>query len=305
MALQAGLECPIRQPLLLLMGICTVTLTQTRRKDLGTMPRPQCQGLQGMGEMRLSTLIATVPSWTTKQDEDSKAVQKKTRNNKDEGKRLQGGSGPTSHQGPHWCQSQALVSLERWKGWMGGQVEVNKEMVGMGREEIRVALCEDDLESSQGGRERDKHSSGEETARLFPLPITSHSTAETGRKSDISFYYQVIEKILGLASLTCEVEEDDYIPRGQLYLHGDPQWNVDARNTLRAPLYYLQQLGREGEMRQTSSASSSHLNKKPVTQLDRDTSKISRGLAPTCFLQNLGSPGSEGPCGLLAVAVGV
>lgn len=45
-------------------------------------------------------------------------------------------------------------SLERWKGWMGGQVEVNKEMVGMEREEMRVVLCEDDLESSQGGRER-------------------------------------------------------------------------------------------------------------------------------------------------------
>ncbi len=44
-------------------------------------------------------------------------------------------------------------SLERWKGWMGGQVEVNKEMVGMEREEMRVVLCEDDLESSQGGRE--------------------------------------------------------------------------------------------------------------------------------------------------------
>lgn len=48
---------------------------------------------------------------------------------------------------------------------MGGQVEVNKEMVGMGGEEMRVALCEDDLESSQGGRERysekDKHSSGQ------------------------------------------------------------------------------------------------------------------------------------------------
>lgn len=48
---------------------------------------------------------------------------------------------------------------------MGGQVEVNKEMVGMGREEMRVVLCEDDLESSQEGRERngesDKHSSGQ------------------------------------------------------------------------------------------------------------------------------------------------
>lgn len=37
---------------------------------------------------------------------------------------------------------------------MGGQVEVNKEMVGMEREEMRVVLCEDDLESSQGGRPR-------------------------------------------------------------------------------------------------------------------------------------------------------
>lgn len=45
------------------MGICTVTLTQTRRRDLGTMPRPQYQGLQGMGEMRLSALIATLLSW--------------------------------------------------------------------------------------------------------------------------------------------------------------------------------------------------------------------------------------------------
>lgn len=44
-------------------------------------------------------------------------------------------------------------SLERWKGWMGGQVEVNKEMVGLEREEMRVVLCEDDLETSQGGRE--------------------------------------------------------------------------------------------------------------------------------------------------------
>lgn len=60
---RAGLECPIRQPLLLLMGICTVTLTQTRWRDLGTMPRPQCQGLQGTGEMRLSTLIATFFGW--------------------------------------------------------------------------------------------------------------------------------------------------------------------------------------------------------------------------------------------------
>lgn len=36
---------------------------------------------------------------------------------------------------------------------MGGQVEVNKEMVGLEREEMRVVLCEDDLETSQGGRE--------------------------------------------------------------------------------------------------------------------------------------------------------
>lgn len=36
---------------------------------------------------------------------------------------------------------------------MGGQVEVNKEMVRMEREEMRVVLCEDDLESSQGGTE--------------------------------------------------------------------------------------------------------------------------------------------------------
>lgn len=66
-------------------------------------------------------------------------------------------------------------SLERWKGWMGGQVEVNKEMAGMEREEMRVVPCEDDLELSQGGRERngergggrerDEHSSGGEKAR--------------------------------------------------------------------------------------------------------------------------------------------
>ena len=37
---------------------------------------------------------------------------------------------------------------------MGGQVEVNKEMVGMVREEMRVVLCEDDLEPSQGRRKR-------------------------------------------------------------------------------------------------------------------------------------------------------
>lgn len=60
---QAGLECPIRQPLLLLMGICIVTLTQTRWRDLGTMPRPRCQGLRGMGEMRLSAPIATLLGW--------------------------------------------------------------------------------------------------------------------------------------------------------------------------------------------------------------------------------------------------
>lgn len=41
-------------------------------------------------------------------------------------------------------------SLERWKGWMGGQVEVNKEMVGMEREEMRVVLCEDDLRKGRG-----------------------------------------------------------------------------------------------------------------------------------------------------------
>ncbi len=32
----------------------------------------------------------------------------------------------------------------------------------------------------------------------------------------------MFSKILALTSLTCEVKEDDYIPRGQLYLHGDP-----------------------------------------------------------------------------------
>ncbi|KAK2849406.1 hypothetical protein Q5P01_009240 [Channa striata] len=51
------------------------------------MPRPRCRGLQGTGEMRLSALIATVPSWTTRQDVDSKAVQKKTRNKKEGGHR--------------------------------------------------------------------------------------------------------------------------------------------------------------------------------------------------------------------------
>ena len=45
-------------------------------------------------------------------------------------------------------------SPERWKGWMGGQVEVNKEMAGMEREEMRVVQCEDDLELSWGGREK-------------------------------------------------------------------------------------------------------------------------------------------------------
>lgn len=54
-------------------------------------------------------------------------------------------------------------SLERWKGWMGGQVEVNKEMVGMEGEEMRVVLCEDDLESSRGGRGR----SGEKRAQRW------------------------------------------------------------------------------------------------------------------------------------------
>lgn len=48
-----------------------------------------------------------------------------------------------------------------------------------------------------------------------------------------------------LTSLTCEVEEDDYIPRGQLYLHGDPSRNTDTRNTLRIPLHCLQQPVRE------------------------------------------------------------
>lgn len=60
---QAELECPIRQPLLLLMGICTVTLTQTRWRDLGTMPKSRCAGLRGMGEMKLSAPIATLLSW--------------------------------------------------------------------------------------------------------------------------------------------------------------------------------------------------------------------------------------------------
>ena len=53
-------------------------------------------------------------------------------------------------------------SLQRWKGWMGGQVEVNKEMVGMEREEMRVVLCEDDLASSQGGRRRRRRVGGGE-----------------------------------------------------------------------------------------------------------------------------------------------
>ena len=60
-------------------------------------------------------------------------------------------------------------SLERLKGWMGGQVEVNKEMAGMEREEMRVVPCEDDLELSQGVRERNgeryEYSCGGEKAR--------------------------------------------------------------------------------------------------------------------------------------------
>lgn len=51
----------------------------------------------------------------------------------------------------------------------------------------------------------------------------------------------MFSEIPALTSLTCEVEEDDYIPRGQLYLHGDPWRNTDTRNTLRIPLHYLQQ----------------------------------------------------------------
>lgn len=59
------------------------------------------------------------------------------------------------------CREHLSVSftLKAWRdgkdGW-GGQVEVNKEMAGMAREEMRVVLCEDDLESSQGGREAEK-----------------------------------------------------------------------------------------------------------------------------------------------------
>lgn len=46
---------------------------------------------------------------------------------------------------------------------MGGQVEVNKEMVGMEREEMRVVLCEDDLASSQEKNgEGEEHSGGGE-----------------------------------------------------------------------------------------------------------------------------------------------
>lgn len=45
-------------------------------------------------------------------------------------------------------------SPEKWKGWMGGQVEVNKEVVGMERQEMRVVSCENDLESSQGAQRR-------------------------------------------------------------------------------------------------------------------------------------------------------
>lgn len=54
------------------------------------------------------------------------------------------------------CREHLSVSftLKAWKdgkdGW-GGQVEVNKEMAGMVREEMRAALCEDDLELSRGG----------------------------------------------------------------------------------------------------------------------------------------------------------
>lgn len=50
---------------------------------------------------------------------------------------------------------------------------------------------------------------------------------------------------LPLPPLTCEVEEDDYIPRGQLYLHGDPRRNTNIRNMLRIPPHYLQLQARE------------------------------------------------------------
>lgn len=39
----------------------------------------------------------------------------------------------------------------------------------------------------------------------------------------------MFSEILSLPSLTCEVEEDDYIPRGQLYLHGDPPGGARMR----------------------------------------------------------------------------
>lgn len=66
---------------------------------------------------------------------------------------------------------------------------------------------------------------------------------------------------LPLPPLTCEVEEDDYIPRGQLYLHGDPRRNTNIRNMLRIPPHYLQlQAREEGGDRQTAGVDAMRCN---------------------------------------------
>lgn len=51
----------------------------------------------------------------------------------------------------HLSVSFTLKARKDGKDGWGGQVEVNKEMAGMVREEMRAALCEDDLELSRGG----------------------------------------------------------------------------------------------------------------------------------------------------------
>lgn len=68
------------------------------------------------------------------------------------------------------CREYLSVSftLKAWRdgkdGW-GGQVEVNKVMAGMAGEEMRRALCEDDLASSLGVEEGVEYNSGGETNR--------------------------------------------------------------------------------------------------------------------------------------------
>lgn len=49
-------------------------------------------------------------------------------------------------------------------GW-GGQVEVNKVMAGMAGEEMRMALCEDDIASSLGVKEGGEYSNRREKNR--------------------------------------------------------------------------------------------------------------------------------------------